>query len=47
MCNQVIEKVAVIQEQEEQISTLKRKLERKPGVEVTDKLKMRENEVRE
>lgn len=44
---QVIEKEAIIQELQDQISALKEKLSRKPGVEVTDKLKIKENELRE
>lgn len=44
---QVIEKEAIIQELQDQISALKEKLNRKPGVEVTDKLKIKENELRE
>lgn len=44
---EVIEKDTIIQESEDQISVLKKQLIRKPGIEVTDKLKMKENEVRE
>ena len=42
-----MEKVAIIQEKDEKISALEKQLTRKPGSEITDRLKMRENEVRE
>lgn len=43
----MIERIAIIQEREEQITALKKQLTRKPGIEVSDKLKIKENEVRE
>ncbi len=43
----MIEKDAIIQEREEHISMLTKQLTRKPGIEITDKLKLKENEVRE
>ena len=43
----MIEKVAEIQEKEEEIASLKKQLSRKPGSELLDRLKSKENEVRE
>lgn len=43
----MIEKVAIIQEKEERIASLEKQLTRKPGSELVEKLKSKENEVRE
>ena len=43
----MIEKAAIIQEKEEEILSLEKQLSRKPGSELLDKLKSKENEVRE
>lgn len=44
---EVVEKDAIIQEKEEHVLMLRKQLIRKPGIEITDKLKIKENEVRE
>ena len=43
----MVEKDAIIQEKEEHVLMLRKQLIRKPGIEITDKLKIKENEVRE